>query len=1405
MLTYILPTLQFHTTRGSSTTIWPTPITLPRYVKSHDVRPVVNLLNRLSTNTMNALSLIRILLSAFAGPSVVSSALTNWLQSPSRQVFIPAPSPSYVLPTTIRTYKQLRKHCSQQVVLLLMLKAYTSILSIGCTDTSQTATTTIRLADMDFTAAADSQSGTNTIHPRVLEKLMSSSLPLPHSHCNVTVECADRSLHKITSQVLLKFSLPEVSTISYTMPFLVMETPHDFILSMYTMTTTKLGQHIFNQQSPNPMKTPTTNPNLPNVFPQPISSITDIIDALDFNTPEVYATILSIIVSAKPDFQEDSFVDFDLLPQPFNEKINSSPTFDPPAIEAIGPLGDELRKLINKYADSVFRSSLPPEPAKVPPFEIEFAALALPVTYCPPRRLAPKYEQALKDSVKDLLDNNIAVPSHCAFASPIVMASQKDKIRMCIDYRELNSITKKMRYPLPNPSNIFQNLAGNQYFAHMDLRSGYHQLAMSPEASEWSAFVTPFGQYKFLRVPFGLANAPAWFQRAMSELVLAGLVGIISYVFVDDIIVYGRTESEFLANMETVLNRLKDFNIVLKGSKCHIGVSEVSFLGFIADSTGIRHDPKRTQQFLAIPFPRTKKALRSFLGLGNYFRDFVYNYAALSKPLSAIVNAAPANTVEDNPTTQAAFQDLKLAISNTVKNFYLDYDQAIYLHTDASNNGLGGILFQIVDQQFRPIQFVSKALTDVEINWKTQELESFAIIYCIKKLDHFIRGSSFILHTDHRNLVYIKSSTSAKITRWSMLLPEYDFELSLVAGKDNIVADILSRVYPDHPRSFKLEPLPPPDDSYTDYCSLNSKYNHPSPEFPYIDPIPICGISPKPEISQQLIDVISMYHNDIFGHPDALRTTAMMRSHGIDDSDLTEAVQQFVSTCPLCSKGRGHPKVFLPTSDNINTIKAFHNHIFGHHGIDQTLKLLRLHDHNWDGIKSHVVDFIHSCPHCQKNKSRCKLATPEFTTTEVYEPFMTVAIDTLGPFPPTVHGHKYVMVIVCCFTSYVELIPTFDNTAAAAAEALLQVFGRYGASFYLRSDNAPGFAGEVMAAFRALLDIQPDFTIPYRPQSNGIVERKNSNVLGHLRSLLFSSGQVQENWYKLLPIVQRICNATDVSSVGCSPAELIFGNMIHLNRGLDKAFSPLAPTVLHTSDYINQLVSGQTSLIQASQRYLANIKDIAVAAHRSVAPTIDFPKDSYVLIAYPTDFRPKLANQMRGPFRVLSQVKSMYQVQSFIDPDKIISIHSSRLKPFYQDDTYHITPLEAASTDNQEYVIDYISEHRGDPKDVENLEFLIHWLGYDETEASWQSYDTISSTAALDSYILHHVERSPDLVALIPKKDRKLLSRVVRKGITYYIFEFLKSTFALPVSIAGILQDRAALRRQAQSLPLVVE
>jgi hypothetical protein len=573
---------------------------------------------------------------------------------------------------------------------------------------------------------------------------------------------------------------------------------------------------------------------------------------------------------------------------------------------------------------------------------------------------------------------------------------------------------------------------------------------------------------------------------------------------------------------------------------------------------------------------------------------------------------------------------------------------------------------------------------------------------------------------------------------------------------------------------------------------------------PHLQAATTLAITNQTPPSDEHLTTLALYHSDAFGHYPSSEMTRMLTAHDLQWQDSQQDISFFIAHCPTCTTvDITSPSAFPITPDQLVILRDHHNHLMGHHGIDATLKLLRLNGYAWDGIKSHVVALIQSCGHCQKNKSHSTISVPEFTTTETYEPFVTVAIDTLGPFPPSRRGHVYIFVIVCCFTSYVELVPSIDNTAQSAAEALLTVFGRYGAAFYLRSDNAPNFAGHVMAAFRHILNISSDFTIPYRPQSNGIVERKNLNVLCHLRALLTTNLDVITNWHSLLPIAQRICNATDVGSIGCAPAQLIFGNLIHLNRGLESEFIPPPPHSKGATAYIQALLTGQRDLILASQRHLALVKDKAVALAPSI-PSREFLPHSHVLIVYPTDFRPKLANQLRGPFVVISNERSTYHLRSFVDPNKTLSMHVSRLLPYIDNPAYNSSPTIVAATDYDESVIDYITAHEGNPARPESMRFRVNWLGQADDEATWQSFDSLKLTAALDNYIVDNLPSNPQLFHLVPPKDRTLSHLDTVGSHITYVFNYGEHQLRVPHSFIPRLPDARAIQTIARKQSTIV-
>jgi hypothetical protein len=329
-----------------------------------------------------------------------------------------------------------------------------------------------------------------------------------------------------------------------------------------------------------------------------------------------------------------------------------------------------------------------------------------------------------------------------------------------------------VRYPLPLIQNTVRKLEGKKFHAKLDLSQGFHQLRVAEESKWLTAFV--------------ILNSD----------------GNICIVFIDDIDAYGDTWEEFLVNVDKVLTRLEEKRVVVKLKKCFFGTPEVEFLGHIVNSTGIRLSTKRTQAVLDMPIPTDTHKLRRFLGLCNSFRDYIPNFAWMEQPLNKLAATKKNGRFSWLDEHTVAYESLKVAVSRCTQLFFLTYTDPIILRTDASNIGIGAVLLQISKGKEQPIMFLSKTFSDVATRWPTIEQEAFAIFWSITSLESYLLGQFFHVETDHRNLVYIDSALSPKIIRWRLRLQEYDFQIVHIPGKNNVVADALSRCFMTRIESF---------------------------------------------------------------------------------------------------------------------------------------------------------------------------------------------------------------------------------------------------------------------------------------------------------------------------------------------------------------------------------------------------------------------------------------------------------------------------------------------------------------------------------------------------------------------------------------------------------------------------
>lgn len=408
------------------------------------------------------------------------------------------------------------------------------------------------------------------------------------------------------------------------------------------------------------------------------------------------------------------------------------------------------------------------------------------------------HKQVIADTIKEYLEDGIIEPSDSPCNSPIFIIPKKSdkdgqkRWRMVIDYRRLNEVTVPDSYPLPHITDILDQLGNAKYFSVLDLHSGFLQIPLDEQSRYLSAFSTLFGHYHFTRLPFGLSNAPATFQRLMDS-VLSGLQGVECYIFMDDIVVYAETLKEHDEKMRKLLGRLKEANLVLAPEKCQFLRREVGYLGHVISENGVKPCPKKIAAVQKFPIPKCRKNVKSFLGLVGYYRRFIKNMAKIAKPLTVMTKENRAFIW--GPDQQKSFEKLRDLICTEPILQYPDFSKPFVVTTDASNFAIGAVLSQGPIGSDKPISYASRTLDAAECNLSTTEKEMLAIIWSVDYFRPYLYGNKFTLVTDHRPLTWLYNvqKPHSKLIRWRLKLSEYQYDIVYKPGKINANADALSR------------------------------------------------------------------------------------------------------------------------------------------------------------------------------------------------------------------------------------------------------------------------------------------------------------------------------------------------------------------------------------------------------------------------------------------------------------------------------------------------------------------------------------------------------------------------------------------------------------------------------------
>jgi transposase InsO family protein len=956
---------------------------------------------------------------------------------------------------------------------------------------------------------------------------------------------------------------------------------------------------------------------------------------------------------------DDDEID-DHLNDSFSPWLDRFPSTDPLSLIHISgdeDLQNQIRMLCNEFRD-IFSDTLPDSAADIPPFEliVDDTKWASPRNRTPPRPQSTANQVDIVKQITELENAGIIEKSSSPYYSQVLMVPKPDgSKRMCIDYRNLNDCTPDASWPIPNIAEMLRRIGNHKpkIFGTMDLTQGYHQAPITLATRAYTSFILFCGVYQFTRLPFGPKRAPSYFQQVMATVVLAGLIYITCEMYIDDCNVFGKNTNEFISRLRGVFLRFRTHKLFLKAKKCYFGYAEIDFVGKVLSENGLQMSQAKIRSVLDFPKPIIAKQLKSFLGLVNYFRDFIRNQSSIVHPLhQLILNYNKTKKIIWTLEADACFDLVKSEVAKCTTMHFLDDHAPISLQTDASDYGVGGYLFQRVDGKEIPVAFVSKSLSKTQLRWSVIQKEAYAIFYSCTYLKSLLRDRKFTIFTDHRNLLFISQSSNPMIVRWLMALSEFSFKVEFIAGVDNGIADSMSRL-----------------------CRNNM-----------VD-------SPK------------------------------------------EYTPEVILAANIITK-------FKVPSDKYSIISSVHNSSCGHYGLERTLLRLQKLKHKWQFQRQHVRYFIDHCPCCQKMSM---LKTPIHAhgfSTSTYTPMECLNIDFIGPFP----DGGFVLVIIDTFTRWVELFHTKDASALSAATCLFQHFGRFGAPLQLRSDNGPHFIADLIREFLALVGTQHCLTLVYSKEENAIVERMNKEINRHLRALTFDNTSL-ENYSQSLPFVQRILNSNHSDRLKISASQLLFGNVLNLDRGI---FLPAAERLLVESKplsrHMSQMLKMQDSLLKASAAELLRTDLLHVSTKQQRTHT-EFPINSYVLVHYRSGSPPtRLHTSWRGPMRVVSGSNSRYTLYDLIT-NKEKEYHVSDMKQFLYDPNY-VDPVDVARRDHMEFFVESIVSHRGN-LNRSAIEFLVKWRDYPESENSWEPYSSLR-----DNAILHDYLKLKNLHRLINKQHR---------------------------------------------------
>ncbi|XP_057713151.1 uncharacterized protein K02A2.6-like [Corythoichthys intestinalis] len=731
----------------------------------------------------------------------------------------------------------------------------------------------------------------------------------------------------------------------------------------------------------------------------------------------------------------------------------------------------------------------------------------------PLRRLPLALRDDVSAELQKLLDAGVIERVDASpWISNLVVARKKTGgLRPCIDLRQVNKAVIPDKYPLPTSEELSAKFHGSSVFSKLDLRQGYLQVPLHPESRNLTAFVSHMGVFRYTRMPFGLSSAPSCFQKIMTTI-FAGIPGVV--VYLDDIVVHGATAASHDDRLSRVLEVLTRHNLTLNGEKCIFSAPVIEFVGFRLNADGLSPLHSNVEAILSLPEPSCPAQLSSFLGMTAFYLRFLPHYSETTAPLRALLKQdAPWSWT---PTCSAAVRLLKTQLTSPPVLAHFDLRSPTLVTCDASNTAIGAVLSQLHGGTERPVAFASRSLTPTEQRYSVGEREALACVWACERWHMYLYGRHFTLRTDHQALTALLATTGSghkplRLYRWSERLQAYNFTTVFTPGRDNVVADLLSRATPSSPPDIA------PDGSESELILMLHE--------PLQTTVSLQELQAASAQDPVLVQLRTFIRE---GWP-AKVPEELAPFHRVRD-DLSCWNDDCVAR-GLCT--------VIPSSLRQRILNMAHD---GHLGIVRVKQRCRSLVW-WPGIDRDIETMVKDCTACLISGKTGPPPTPPLQPLQwPATPWSHIQVDICGEFHGTPHHQRFLLVAYDLHSKWPEVLPVSSVTTQQITDFLSSLFARWGVPDAVTTDNGPQFISADFAAFTGEKGIKHIRTALYHPQANGGVERFNQTLKNGLRAHLAEG----------LPFSTALQNtvlhyrATPHATTGSSPAFLMLGRELQL-------------------------------------------------------------------------------------------------------------------------------------------------------------------------------------------------------------------------------------------------------------------